>query len=100
LLKKFQLSMGSVWPATQSQLYGELGKLTGAGLIEVRDVGPRGRKEYGITDDGRVELQRWMTSPQQDNLVDDALAGQRQRASAHEFRSAVFGDVFGEHYYT
>jgi hypothetical protein len=29
--------MRSVWPATQSQLYGELGKLPGAGLIEIRE---------------------------------------------------------------
>ena len=58
--------MGNVWPATQSQLYGELGKLADAGLIEVSDVGPRGRKEYMITDAGRAELLRWMTSPQDD----------------------------------
>ena len=66
LLKKFQLSMANVWPATQSQLYGELGKLAAAGQIEVIDVGPRGRKEYAITDDGRAELLRWMMSPQED----------------------------------
>jgi DNA-binding PadR family transcriptional regulator len=66
LLKKFQLSMANVWPATQSQLYGELGKLAAGGLITVVDVGPRGRKEYAITDDGRAELRRWMTTPQDD----------------------------------
>ena len=38
--------MANVWPATQSQLYGELNKLADAGLIEVSDIGPRGRKEY------------------------------------------------------
>ena len=41
--------MANVWPATQSQLYGELNKLADAGLIEVSDVGPRGRKEYRVT---------------------------------------------------
>jgi PadR family transcriptional regulator AphA len=66
LLKMFQESMVNVWPATQSQLYGELGKLADAGLIRVSDVGPRGRKEYAITDAGREELTRWMTSPEQD----------------------------------
>lgn len=53
--------MANVWPATQSQLYGELNKLADAGLIEVTDVGPRGRKEYRVTDAGRTELQRWIT---------------------------------------
>ncbi|HZQ31573.1 MAG TPA: PadR family transcriptional regulator [Mycobacterium sp.] len=66
LLKVFELSMANVWPATQSQLYGELNKLADAGLIEVADVGPRGRKEYAITDAGRAELHRWLMSPQDD----------------------------------
>jgi DNA-binding PadR family transcriptional regulator len=58
--------MANVWPATQSQLYGELNKLAEAGLIEVSDIGPRGRKEYRITEAGREELRRWVTNPQDD----------------------------------
>ncbi|MER7541588.1 PadR family transcriptional regulator [Spirillospora sp. NPDC127506] len=60
LLKMFEISLGNVWPARQSQLYGELGKLTAAGLIEVAEEGPRGRKEYRITEPGRAELHRWL----------------------------------------
>ncbi|MCH9730456.1 MAG: PadR family transcriptional regulator [Actinomycetia bacterium] len=60
LLKRFEKSMANVWPATQSQLYGELNKLADAGLIEVADIGPRGRKEYRVTDSGRAELIRWI----------------------------------------
>ncbi len=66
LLKRFEKSMANVWPATQSQLYGELNKLAASGLIEVSDVGPRGRKEYRVTDAGRAELVRWITNPQDD----------------------------------
>jgi DNA-binding PadR family transcriptional regulator len=66
LLKHFEKSMANVWPATQSQLYGELNKLADAGLIEVSDLGPRGRKEYRITEAGRAELRRWLTNPQDD----------------------------------
>src|SRR5690349_8990079 len=66
LLKHFEKSMANVWPATQSQLYGELNKLADAGLIEVSDVGPRGRKEYRITDAGRAELRRWVADSQDD----------------------------------
>ncbi|PRC59664.1 PadR family transcriptional regulator, partial [Mycobacterium sp. ITM-2017-0098] len=66
LLKLFEKSMANVWPATQSQLYSELNKLADGGLIEVSAVGPRGRKEYEITDAGRDELQRWVTTPQED----------------------------------
>ena len=66
LLKTFEKSMANVWPATQSQLYGELNKLADDGLIEVTNIGPRGRKEYCITPAGREELQRWVMSPQND----------------------------------
>jgi DNA-binding PadR family transcriptional regulator len=61
LLKRFEMSMANVWPATQSQLYGELNKLASAGQIEVSDIGPRGRKEYRVTESGRAELLRWIT---------------------------------------
>ena len=72
LLKTFEKSMANVWPATQSQLYGELNKLADSGLIEVADIGPRGRKEYRITRAGRAELQRWMMNPQNDPPFRDA----------------------------
>ncbi|MFB7630733.1 PadR family transcriptional regulator [Streptomyces sp. NPDC056149] len=61
LMKLFNASLSSVWPATQSQVYGELSKLTAAGLVEVTAHGPRGRKEYAITDDGLGELRHWLT---------------------------------------
>ncbi|KUL40411.1 PadR family transcriptional regulator [Streptomyces sp. NRRL F-4489] len=61
LMKLFNASLANVWPATQSQVYGELNKLTAAGLVEVAAEGPRGRKEYAITDDGLAELRHWLT---------------------------------------
>ncbi|MEV0148845.1 MULTISPECIES: PadR family transcriptional regulator [unclassified Nonomuraea] len=60
LMKLFEISLANVWSATQSQLYGELAKLTADGLIEVAAEGPRGRKEYRATDSGREELRRWL----------------------------------------
>jgi DNA-binding PadR family transcriptional regulator len=71
LLKHFEKSMANVWPATQSQLYGELNKLADAGLIEVADIGPRGRKEYRITKTGRSELQQWVMNPEGDPPLRD-----------------------------
>jgi DNA-binding PadR family transcriptional regulator len=61
LLKVFDQSLAFVWPATQSQLYGELNRLADDGLIEVSKEGPRGRKDYSITPSGRAELERWIT---------------------------------------
>jgi PadR family transcriptional regulator AphA len=61
LMGRFEASLSYVWPATQSQVYTELGKLAEAGLIEVNAEGPRGRKEYALTDAGLAELRHWMT---------------------------------------
>ena len=61
LLKGFESSLAFVWPATQSQLYTELGRMTDDALIEVTATGARNRKEYAITDAGREELIRWIT---------------------------------------
>jgi PadR family transcriptional regulator, regulatory protein AphA len=63
LMKQFETSLANVWSATQSQVYGELGKLADAGLATVTAEGPRGRKEYAITDEGGAELRRWLTDP-------------------------------------
>ncbi|GLZ04798.1 PadR family transcriptional regulator [Actinomadura sp. NBRC 104412] len=74
LLKIFEISLAHVWQATQSQIYGELGKLAADGLIEVASEGPRGRKEYAPTEAGRDELRRWLTgTPPRRVTRDEAL---------------------------
>jgi PadR family transcriptional regulator AphA len=66
LMKLFDTSLANVWPATQSQVYGELGKLAGSGLLEVSAEGPRGRKEYTITKQGLDELRSWLIDTEPD----------------------------------
>jgi PadR family transcriptional regulator, regulatory protein AphA len=74
LMKIFDVSLAGVWPATQSQLYTELGKLTSDGLIEVAAEGARGRKEYRITEAGREELRHWLVDvPPRRPLRDETL---------------------------
>ncbi|GAA4509286.1 helix-turn-helix transcriptional regulator [Actinoallomurus oryzae] len=74
LLKVFEISLGTVWQATQSQLYGELARLTEAGLIEVSAEGARRRKEYAITEAGRAELRHWLIDvPPKPNPRDEPL---------------------------
>ncbi|WP_406171796.1 PadR family transcriptional regulator [Streptomyces sp. NBC_00996] len=75
LLKLFETSLANVWPATQSQIYTELTKLAGTGLITVAAEGPRGRKEYAITDEGLAELRYWLTGtrPQRSTRSDVLL---------------------------
>jgi DNA-binding PadR family transcriptional regulator len=68
LLKVFDQSLAFVWPATQSQLYGELNRLAADGLIEVTRQGARGRKDYAITADGRAEFVRWLSDEEPDRV--------------------------------
>ncbi|MBL1081981.1 PadR family transcriptional regulator [Streptomyces actinomycinicus] len=72
LLKTFDTSLANVWPATQSQIYTELTKLAGSGLITVAAEGPRGRKEYALTGAGMAELRQWLTEtrPQRNTRSD------------------------------
>lgn len=75
LLKLFDTSLATVWPATQSQIYTELTKLADAGLITVAAEGPRGRKEYALTEQGMAELRHWLTetAPQRNTRSDILL---------------------------
>jgi PadR family transcriptional regulator AphA len=77
LLGTFRSSLAHVWPATQSQVYTELVRLTDAGLLTVGAEGPRGRREYAITDAGRADLDAWLT--------DDIAAPQRSELLLHVF---------------
>ncbi|OBB19798.1 PadR family transcriptional regulator [Mycolicibacterium setense] len=102
LLKRFEKSMANVWPATQSQLYGELNKLAGAGLIEASAIGPRGRKEYRITPAGRTELERWITNPADDppersaGLLRVFLLGELPRDQARDHLVSLAADADAE----
>jgi len=74
LVKLFNTSLANAWPATQSQIYTELTKLADAELITVSSTGPRGRKQYAITDAGRAELRYWITeTPSRPDRRSEAL---------------------------
>ncbi|WP_328536019.1 PadR family transcriptional regulator [Streptomyces sp. NBC_00344] len=60
LMKLFDGSLANVWSANQSQVYGELKRLADTGLVTVASEGPRGRKEYALTDEGLAELHSWL----------------------------------------
>ncbi|MDN5917393.1 MAG: PadR family transcriptional regulator [Pseudonocardia sp.] len=51
------------WHARHSQIYPELNKLADEGLVTVVGSGARNRRTYGLTDDGRAELHRWLVTP-------------------------------------
>jgi DNA-binding PadR family transcriptional regulator len=69
LARRFQETLGAVWPAQHPQIYGELGRMAGEGLIDIDSHGPRGRKAYRVTDAGTAEVRRWLTSADVDHTV-------------------------------
>ncbi len=66
LKKAFDQSVRHFWPANQSQIYRTLADLDEQGLIE-KEVIPRDErldmKVYSITEAGREELHRWLSTP-------------------------------------
>ncbi|WP_026415880.1 PadR family transcriptional regulator [Actinomadura oligospora] len=111
LLKMFEITMGNVWQATQSQLYGELNRLTADGFIEVASEGPRGRKEYRVTDAGLGELRHWLLEVppkivRRDEILlrlfflgqvepDEAAGFVREQAAALDARLVALGELEG-----
>jgi DNA-binding PadR family transcriptional regulator len=91
LLRVFRLSLYNTWPATQSQVYTELTKLAEAGLLSASAQGPRGRKEYTLTDAGLAELQRWLLQtkpdlhPRAEGLMRVFLLGAVSRDEARNY---------------
>lgn len=69
LTRRFQETLGPVWPAQHPQIYAELSRLADAGMIEVDSHGPRGRKAYRITDAGLAEIRRWLSDDQVDHTL-------------------------------
>jgi DNA-binding PadR family transcriptional regulator len=69
LSRRFDDLLGSVWPAGHPQIYGELRKLTQDGLIAVASEGPRGRKDYTITDAGLAEVRHWLADSDVDHTL-------------------------------
>lgn len=75
LTRTFDESLGRyAWQAGHSRIYPELNKMAESGLIVVGETGPRGRKTYALTDDGRTELRRWMLHwPEQATVRDETV---------------------------
>jgi DNA-binding PadR family transcriptional regulator len=66
LKKFFDVSVGHFWTTTQSHIYKALNDLENQGWVEKHTIPQEdkpNRKVYSITEAGRVELRRWLTTP-------------------------------------
>ena len=61
LTRRFEASLSHAWHASHSQIYPELARLQDRGLVEEAGRGARGSRTWAITDQGRAELDRWLT---------------------------------------
>lgn len=59
------------WHASPSQVYSELAKMEGLGLIDITERTERGRTSYVINDQGLDELRRWLLHDQPDHGIRD-----------------------------
>jgi len=66
LKKLFDGSIAHFWSATQSHIYKALENLESEGMVEsqvIQQEGKPNRKQYEITDAGKTELRRWVSTP-------------------------------------
>ncbi len=89
LAKLFENSINHVWQAGHSQIYPELVKMTADDLIAVEAEGPRGRKIYAITSQGRTELHRWLLEYDREGPVRNEWALQAFLVSALPAAEAI-----------
>jgi DNA-binding PadR family transcriptional regulator len=57
-----QVRIGDFWTVTRSQVYRELAAMAEAGLVVSGETGPRDRKPYALTDEGRQAFREWVES--------------------------------------
>jgi DNA-binding PadR family transcriptional regulator len=64
LRAEFERATGATWPLNIGQVYTTLSRLQRDGLVEeTGESDEQGKVVYQLTDTGRVELERWFTSP-------------------------------------
>jgi PadR family transcriptional regulator, regulatory protein AphA len=66
LKKVFDTSIRHFWPADQSQIYRTLSRMNQSGWVEIQVIQQESRpdrKEYSITESGRMELKQWLKKP-------------------------------------
>lgn len=83
LARRFDKSLGFFWQATHQQIYRELGKMEGAGLIQAHGL-PTSRgqqRHFEVLVDGREELASWCAQEGEIRPIRDSLLV-RMRAAA------------------
>jgi DNA-binding PadR family transcriptional regulator len=94
LARRFDRSIGYFWAATHQQIYRTLRAMEDDGWVHATPVAQQGRpdkKVYTPSDEGRVELARWIAEPLTGR--GSTVADNRTREVAVKVRGAEYGDV-------
>lgn len=87
LASDLQGTVAMFWTARHSQIYPELAAMRADGLVDFeasRGPGPRARKTYSITEQGRAVLREWFAEPHRTRPPKDELVLAAFGASAAE----------------
>ncbi|OBH99526.1 PadR family transcriptional regulator [Mycobacterium sp. E2733] len=90
LAKEFDASVANFWMATPQQLYRELDRLAGQGLIAARVVHQERRPNkrlFSLTDAGRSAIQEFTAKPPKPSVIRDELLVKVQAADAGDTRA-------------
>ncbi|GGL38952.1 PadR family transcriptional regulator [Planomonospora parontospora] len=63
LRSEFEASTGAIWPLNIGQVYTTLSRLERDGLVAPGEQDVQGRVVYTITEAGRAEMERWLSTP-------------------------------------
>jgi DNA-binding PadR family transcriptional regulator len=69
VMKRFEHSLGRIWPARANHIYVELRKLEAEGLVVAVGEGARNRRDYALTEAGLAELTVWLRAPPADHAL-------------------------------
>ncbi|ETB09230.1 PadR family transcriptional regulator [Mycobacterium avium subsp. paratuberculosis 08-8281] len=90
LAKDFDASVANFWPATPQQLYRELDRLAGQGLIRARVVHQQRRpnkRMFSLTAAGRAAFRRFTATAPRPSVIRDELLIKVQAADAGDMRA-------------
>ena len=92
LAKRMDVSVARWWHALPTQIYAELRRLEGDGLVEGREVSQERRpnkRVYSISDEGRQEIARFTREPARPTAIKDDLLIKIQSADAGDLEAVA-----------
>ena len=92
IVKSFNKGLGYFWNASHQQVYQELKKLNGDGLLQCDvevQTGKPDKKVYVVTDSGRKALHNWLAEPAKLPKINDGLLVKLYAGSLNDMASLL-----------